>query len=117
MAIKGEGPLTFAVAEASEGTAWGLVAVCALRESTACAVAGTMTPASNTAMILLLIIADILLEPVDFAFLDIIVFLHTFISSKLPRACASSKGLMAALCVFFVSVSTRLTVDQLQCQR
>lgn len=30
-------------------------------------------------MILLLIIADTLLEPVDFAFLDIIVFLHEFI--------------------------------------
>jgi len=79
MAIKGEGLLTFAAAEASEGTAWVLAAVRALLESTACAVAGTMTPASNAAMILLLIIADTLLEPVDFAFLDIIVFLQEFI--------------------------------------
>ena len=79
MSIKGEGLLTFAAAEASEGTAWVLTAVRALLENTACAVSGTMTPASTTAMILLLIIADILLEPVDFGFLDIIVFLHEFI--------------------------------------
>lgn len=79
MAIKGEGPLTFAVAEASEGAAWVLATLRALLESTACAVAGSMTPASNAAMILLLIIADTLLEPVDFAFLDIIVFLQEFI--------------------------------------
>ena len=51
----------------------------ALLETSACAVAGTMTPASNAAMILLLIIADTLLEPVDLAFLDIIVFLQEFI--------------------------------------
>ena len=48
-------------------------------ENTACAVAGSMTPASDTAMIPLLIIAETLLEPVDFAFLDIIVLLHEFI--------------------------------------
>jgi hypothetical protein len=79
MAIKGEGLLTFAVAETSKGTAWVLAAVRALLESTACAVAGTMTLASNAAMILLLIIADTLLKSVDFAFPDVIVFLHEFI--------------------------------------
>ena len=79
MAIRGEVPLTFAAAEVSEGTAWVLTAVRALLENTACAVAGSMTPASNVAMILFLIIADILLEPVDFGFLDIIVFLHELI--------------------------------------
>jgi hypothetical protein len=64
-----------------------------------------MTLASNAAMILLLIIADTLLEPVDLVSLDIIVFLQKFISSKLPWACASPQDSMAALRVSFGGVS------------
>ncbi|MEK6707266.1 MAG: hypothetical protein AABY81_00445 [Pseudomonadota bacterium] len=56
-------------------------------------------------MILLLIIVDTLLEPIDLASLDIIVFLQEFISSKLPRAWASPKDSMAALRVSFGGVS------------
>ncbi|TSA52100.1 MAG: hypothetical protein D4R40_02955 [Nitrosomonadaceae bacterium] len=64
-----------------------------------------MTPASNAVMILLLIIVATLLEPVDLAFLDIIVFLQESIPGKLPRAWVSSKDSMTALRVSFDDAS------------